>query len=101
MGGLLLGMVGDMVYLQDTVVLAPGEVIVMYTDGITEAVSPGADEEDPEAMFGEERLCDVLRRSRHLPASGIQDAILAAVADHTRGVAQSDDITLVVIRRQD
>jgi serine phosphatase RsbU (regulator of sigma subunit) len=101
MGGLLLGMIGDMVYLQDTVVLAPGEVIVMYTDGITEAVSPGADEEDPEAMFGEERLCDVLLRSRHLPASGIQDAILAAVADHTRGVAQSDDITLVVIRRQD
>ena len=40
-------------------------------------------------------------RNRHLPASGIQDAILAAVADHTRGVAQSDDITLVVIRRQD
>lgn len=100
-GGLLLGMVGDMVYQQDTVELAPGEVIVMYTDGITEAVSPGADEEDPEAMFGEERLCEVIRRSSHLPASGIQDAILAAVADHTRGVAQSDDITLVVIRRQD
>ena len=100
-GGLLLGMVGDMVYQQDTVELAPGEVIVMYTDGITEAVSPGADEEDPDAMFGEERLCEVLRRSRHLPAAGIQDAILAAVADHTRGVAQSDDITLVVIRRQD
>ncbi len=100
-GGLLLGMVGDMVYQQDTVELAPGEVIVMYTDGITEAVSPGADEEDPEAMFGEERLCEVLRRNRHLPASGIQDAILAAVADHTRGVVQADDITLVVIRRQD
>jgi serine phosphatase RsbU (regulator of sigma subunit) len=100
-GGLLLGMVGDMVYQQDTVELAKGEVIVMYTDGITEAVSPGADEEDPDAMFGEERLCEVLQRSRHLPASGIQDAILAAVADHTRGVAQSDDITLVVIRRQD
>lgn len=100
-GGLLLGMVGDMIYQQDTVELAPGEVIVMYTDGITEAVAPGADEEDPEAMFGEERLCEVLRRSRHLPASGIQDAILAAVADHTRGQAQSDDITLVVIRRQE
>lgn len=100
-GGLLLGMVGDMIYQQDTVELAPGEVIVLYTDGITEAVLPGADEEDPEAMFGEERLCEVIRRSSHLPASGIQDAILAAVADHTRGVAQSDDITLVVIRRQD
>jgi len=100
-GGLLLGMVGDMVYQQATVVLAPGEVILMYTDGITEAVGPGVDEEDFEAMFGEEALCEVLKRNRHLPASGIQDAILAAVADHTRGVAQSDDITLVVIRRQD
>lgn len=100
-GGLLLGMVGDMVYEQATVVLAPGEVIVMYTDGITEAVGPGVDEDDPDAMWGEDRLCDVIRRHRHLPASGIQDAILAAVADHTRGVAQSDDITLVVVRRQD
>lgn len=101
LGGLLLGMVGDMVYQQDTIDLAPGEVVVLYTDGITEAVSPGADEEDPEAMFGEERLCQVILSNRHLPASGIQDAILAAVADHTRGMAQSDDITLVVMRRQD
>ena len=50
-GGLLLGMVGDQVYQQETVELAPGEVVVMYTDGITEAVGPGADEEDPESMF--------------------------------------------------
>ncbi len=100
-GGLLLGMMGDMVYQQATIDLAPGEVIVMYTDGITEAVGPGVEEDDPEAMFGEERLCKVILDSRHLPASGIQDAILAAVADHTRGVAQSDDITLVVLRRQD
>jgi serine phosphatase RsbU (regulator of sigma subunit) len=100
-GGLLLGMMGDMVYQQATVDLAPGEVIVMYTDGITEAVGPGVDEDDPDAMFGEDRLCNVILNSRHLPASGIQDAILAAVADHTRGVAQSDDITLVVLRRQD
>jgi serine phosphatase RsbU (regulator of sigma subunit) len=100
-GGLLLGMLGDMVYQQDTIVLEPGEVLLLYTDGITEAVGPGVDEEDVDAMFGEDALCEVLKRSRHLPASGIQDAILAAVADHTRGVAQSDDITLVVIRRQD
>lgn len=100
-GGLLLGMMGDMVYQQATIDLAPGEVIVMYTDGITEAVGPGVDEDDPDAMFGEDRLCKVILNSRHLPASGIQDAILAAVADHTRGVAQSDDITLVVLRRQE
>lgn len=99
-GGLLLGMISDKVYLQDTVTLAPGEIIVLYTDGITEAVGPSADEDDYEAMFGEEALYEVLKRNRHLPAGGIKDAILEAVAAHTSGVAQSDDITLVVIRRQ-
>ena len=99
-GGLLLGMMGEQVYKQDTVTLAPGEIIVLYTDGITEAVGPAADEDDYDAMFGEEALFEVLRRNRHLPAAGIKDAILGAVSTHTSGVAQSDDITLVVIRRQ-
>ncbi len=99
-GGLLLGMLGDQPYKQDTVTMAPGEVIVLYTDGITEAVGPSAEEDDPEAMFGEEALNDVIRQNRHLPASAIKDAILDAVTAHTSGVAQSDDITLVVIRRQ-
>ncbi len=99
-GGLLLGMLGEQVYQQDTVQLAPGEIIVLYTDGITEAVGPAADEDDYDAMFGEDALFDVVRRNRHLPASGIKAAILDAVTAHTSGVAQSDDITLVVIRRQ-
>ena len=57
-------------------------------------------ERGAEAMFGEEALHDVLRRNRHLPAVAIKDAILAAVNEQTAGVVQSDDITLVVIRRQ-
>ncbi len=98
-GGLLLGMLGDQVYLQDTIQLGPGDVIVMYTDGITEAVGKSGDEEDPDSLFGEDALKEVLRRNSHLPASGIKDAVLAAVAEHTAGEPQSDDITLVVIRR--
>lgn len=99
-GGLLLGMLGEQPYKQETVTMAPGEVIVLYTDGITEAVGPSAEEDDPDAMFGEEALYDVIRQNRQLPATAIKDAILAAVTAHTSGVAQSDDITLVVIRRQ-
>ena len=99
-GGLLLGMIGEQIYKQDSVTLAPGEIILLYTDGITEAVGPSAEEDDYDAMFGEDALYEVLRRNRHLPAGGIKDAILDAVAAHTSGVAQSDDITLVVIRRQ-
>ncbi|PJA76097.1 hypothetical protein CO151_03985 [bacterium CG_4_9_14_3_um_filter_65_15] len=100
-GGLLLGMLEDQVYQQDEVDLGPGDVIVMYTDGITEAVGPGVEEDDPEAMFGEDALEKVILENRHLPAAGIQEAILAAVGAHTAEVPQSDDITLVVIRRRD
>jgi serine phosphatase RsbU (regulator of sigma subunit) len=99
-GGLLLGMVPEVVYAQETTVLQPGEIVVLYTDGITEAVGPSAEEDDPEAMFGEPALLEVIRRNRHLPAVGIKEAILDAVSQHTQGAAQSDDITLVVIRRQ-
>ncbi|MBU8871284.1 MAG: SpoIIE family protein phosphatase [Gemmatimonadales bacterium] len=100
-GGLLLGMLPDQPYRQEMITLEAGEVVVLYTDGITEAVGPSAEEDDPEAMFGEEALIEVIRRSRHLPAVGIKEAILDSVAEHTSGVAQSDDITLVVIRRKD
>ncbi len=100
-GGLLLGMLEDQVYQQDKVTLDPGDVIVLYTDGITEAVGPGLEEDDLEAMFGEEALRRVILANRHLPAAGILEAILAAVAAHTSGEPQSDDITLVVIRRRD
>jgi len=99
-GGLLLGMLSDMKYKQETITLDPGDVVVLYTDGITEAVGPGVDEDNVEAMFGEEALEEVVRNSCHLPAVGIKEAILEAVSTHTEGVAQSDDITLVVVRRQ-
>ncbi len=99
-GGLLLGMLAGQQYKQETVSLDPGDVVVLYTDGITEAVGPGIDEDDVEAMFGEEALEEVIRRNSHLPAVGIKEAILDAVSRHTEGMAQSDDITLVIIRRQ-
>ena len=50
-------------------------------------------------MFGEGALLDVVGRHARLSAEEIKEAILAAVARHTAGAAQSDDITLVVIKR--
>lgn len=99
-GGLLLGMLANQKYRQQTVNMEPGDVMVLYTDGITEAIGPHADEDDIDAMFGEEALENVVRQHQHLPAVGVKEAILKAVARHTEGHAQSDDITLVVIRRQ-
>ncbi len=112
--GIPLGWLPDQQYEQQTVHLAEGDVVVLYTDGITEAVgppdqaegephsSPVSEEEaaeDPENMFGEEALLTVITENANASAPGIKDAILAAVAAHTAGIPQSDDITLVVIKR--
>jgi serine phosphatase RsbU (regulator of sigma subunit) len=112
-GGLILGVMPRQEYRQHVVTLAPGDVLVLYTDGITEASGPpppGVDFEDedddgvpdpvPEAMFGRERLVDVVRAHAGRPVIEIKEAILAAVTRHTAGHPQSDDITLVVVKRR-
>jgi serine phosphatase RsbU (regulator of sigma subunit) len=108
-GGLLLGMLPGQNYQQEMVQMEPGDVIVLYTDGITEAEGPlvvndpattDTDPESPEPeMFGEERLFNVIRGNLTLSADGIKEAILKAMGDFTRGEPQSDDITIVVIKR--
>ena len=70
---------------------APGDLLVLYTDGVTEAVSPAGEE------FGENRLADLLRDRRHLDPRPLLEAVVHAVKDYARG-EQSDDITLVVAR---
>jgi len=107
-GGLILGMFGDQEYEQVEIDLGPGDVMVLYTDGITEAgaplVLPG--QEPPEMTddadddhFGEERLAEVVVAARERSAVGIREAVLAAVKEHLAGEPQGDDITLVVLKR--
>ncbi len=98
-GGLLLGFMAGQDYAQQATELRPGDVVVLFTDGITEASDPGTPDR-PDRFFGEERLIEVVRRSAGLTAGEIQTAILDAVAAHTAGAPQSDDITLVVFKRR-
>ncbi|MFC1573390.1 PP2C family protein-serine/threonine phosphatase, partial [Candidatus Eisenbacteria bacterium] len=128
-GGLLLGMLPGRSYEQETIVLAPGDVVVLFTDGITEAEGPIDDvdadvpdviagntvdeqgetestadddavpETDKDNMFGDEHLEQIVRKHAHRSAAEIRDVILAAVSKHAADVPQSDDITLVVIKR--
>jgi sigma-B regulation protein RsbU (phosphoserine phosphatase) len=72
--------------------LNPGDVVVMYTDGVTEATN--ADNE----MFSDERLEELVKRCVSLTAEQIKQRILDEVIRFTRGLPQGDDITLIVLK---
>jgi serine phosphatase RsbU (regulator of sigma subunit)/HAMP domain-containing protein len=75
--------------------LAPGEALVLYTDGITEAMSPGHE------SFGMTRLCGAAGGAGLASAAALRQRILEAVAAFSDGAAQADDLTMVVIRASD
>lgn len=90
--GMALGVVEEEVYTQETVTLHSGDVLVFYTDGVTEAL----DRDD--RQFGEERLQKVIREFHQLPATGIVTKIQEEIQAFVAGTPQFDDITLMVIR---
>jgi sigma-B regulation protein RsbU (phosphoserine phosphatase) len=92
-GGVPLGLLPGSRYGMSEVSLAPGDLLCLYSDGITEAES--IEEEE----FGNERLIDLLRRHRDRPLQGVLDSIHHAVSDHAQGRPQGDDQTLVLLRR--
>ena len=92
-GGIALGLMPGLRYEQAEVMLAPGDTVVLYTDGVTEAMN-GVGEE-----FGVERLRGVFASTPLEDPHDVNAAILAAVAAFAAGAPQSDDITCMVFRR--
>jgi len=90
--GIAMGVITDAEYTAQENPLAVGDVIVLYTDGITEAMNARED------MFGETRLYDVIRQLKGLRAEEILAKILTAVKEFTGDYPQSDDITLMIVR---
>jgi len=91
-GGLMLGPFPDLIYEATTVSVKPGDLLCMYTDGVTEAESPTGEH------FGEERLSRVLRDSSSQPPRQILAAIERQVRDWCGDREPGDDLTLVVQR---
>jgi len=89
---LVVGVREGIKYDEHTIPLRSGDVIILYTDGITEAAN--ADWEE----FGVERLCDLIRRHRHGSAENLRNMIYRAVLQFAGDTAQSDDLTLVVVK---
>ena len=92
--GIALGIVDDPVIDTDTLVLAPGDLVVLYTDGVVDILDKEGEE------FGQERLHDLLVAHRRGTAQEVADAIIAAVWAHAGQTAVVDDVTLVVVRRR-
>jgi PAS domain S-box-containing protein len=90
--GIALGVAEHQPYHTGKVAIAPDDVLLLYTDGVTEAVDPRTE------MFGEERLKELLRLHAGLPPGALLDRILAEVQDFGKGVPQFDDITLMAIK---
>jgi serine phosphatase RsbU (regulator of sigma subunit) len=94
-GGLPIGMMPGVKYQEASVVFEPGDVLIIYSDGITESVN----EKDEE--FGEERLIEVVKRNSARSASGIRDRIDESLSRFVGTTAPVDDMTLMIIKRTD
>jgi serine phosphatase RsbU (regulator of sigma subunit) len=93
-GGLILGVLARAKYEEKRCRLEPGDVVMLFSDGVTEATPPDLREE-----FGEDRLSALLAKNRNCPAEMIIDRVRTAVAEWIAGAPPADDITLVVARR--
>jgi len=94
-GGPVIGLISSGVFSAAHVTANPADLLLLVSDGITEA--PDAEGRP----YGDDRLLEVLERSRTLPASAIRDAILASVAAFTQNAPPPDDRTLLVVRLPD
>jgi phosphoserine phosphatase RsbU/P len=91
-GGVPLGMFRDSRYYEYYMTLEPGQVLVLYTDGATEARNPAGEE------YGRDRLVEAVRQCRHLGAREMIDLIHRDVLNWTDGLGADDDVTFFIVK---
>jgi sigma-B regulation protein RsbU (phosphoserine phosphatase) len=92
--GYFLGMFGFATWQSRPFHLDKGDVLIVYSDRLTDAENPRQD------AFGDERLLDVIRRDGKSGSAAIEKGLLTAIETFTEGTAQTDDITFVVIEKR-
>ncbi|PYU08189.1 MAG: hypothetical protein DMG34_02455 [Acidobacteria bacterium] len=94
-GSYPVGLVPDAVYTAACLKLQPGDTLVLFSDGVTEAMDPD------EQLFGVPRLRDVLVGKTNTDLDEIQKTVLESVENFARGARQADDLTLLLVRYRD
>ena len=92
-GGLVLGCLDDFCYGEKTLQFDPGDVLLIYSDGITESID--ANEEE----FGEQKLSEILQKNASESTARLIEKIVSAVHAHAGESPQADDMTILIIRR--
>jgi len=87
--------IADRSYVPRSITLAPGDMLLLYTDGVTEA------ENSQSAQFGIERLEQTILEMRGQPARKVVEHVIRRVAEFAKGAPQSDDITCVAVVRSE
>jgi len=91
-GSFPVGLVPEAEYTAACLKLEPGDTLVLFTDGVTEAMDPD------DQLFGVPRLKNVLTGQLECPLEHLQKCVLEAVENFTRGARQADDLTLLIVR---
>lgn len=91
--GLLLGVMEESEYTKNSIHLEPGNLLLLYSDGITEAMNP------VEVELGLNRLITLVEQHKTKPVAEISKVILEDIKTHANTASQSDDITLMLIKR--
>ena len=94
-GGIALGVVPSFTYEESSIFLQPGDRVVLYTDGVTEA------ENDQGDQFELERLCEIFTNGTPLDARATNEAVFAAVEAFAGDAPQFDDVTCLTLRRSE
>ena len=89
----IVGALKGIVFKENTLQLEHGDTLVMFTDGVTEALNPAKKE------FGTSRLDQILRSMGGKSCQQIVESVRAGIADHVGEAEQSDDITMLVVKR--
>lgn len=91
-GGFPVGLISDASYVVSSAKLDLGDTLVLFSDGVTEAMDPN------EEMFGTPRLREVLLGQHEAPLDHLQKMVLESIQKFCRGAEQADDITLLLAR---
>jgi serine phosphatase RsbU (regulator of sigma subunit) len=91
-GSFPVGLIAEATFEASTATLRPGDTMVLFSDGVTEAMDP------EEQMYGVSRLKEVLSGRHDEPLEELQSTVLRSVETFARGASQADDITVLFVR---